>query len=289
MHAIHRAAQPAQQPRAKRRREQQPERPQQLLAQGGERGALRRGRRVAKVARRPPGLLDRGGEAEARAVEARQRERRHQHGERKQQRLRARVPGPEPQPEMQPEAQVQPGDREQQRLLGGVPRIDPQRVHDPGVVDVASEQLPRQARSDHVRDEQRRQREAERDLQRLPGRHAQGPAAGERGQREREMREQRAVQEQRAGAAAPPQREPAAHRVHGAERNDAKRVIEEVAQEVRRQDKARREAQASLVARHAAMLPSRFGRCKLPALHRYRPGARGRKGGRTGRDPKERT
>jgi hypothetical protein len=88
---------------------------------------------------------------------------------------------------MQTEAQVRPGEQQEDRLARDVGRVRPQLAHDALVVDVVLEQVPVEPRADDVRYQQQRDGEAERELRRLPPRHAQRAALVERREREEEM------------------------------------------------------------------------------------------------------
>jgi hypothetical protein len=127
------------------------------------------------------------------------------------------------------------------------------------------EQRPGEACADHVRDEERRDRQAEHELRRFPEGHAQGAAAVEADQRQDKMREQRAVQQDRAHRAAPPERERHAHAIHGLDRDHAERVVQEMPDHEGRDHQPRDQAKKShpvswrdLYSRNSAPMKSRL-------------------------------
>jgi hypothetical protein len=166
---------------------------------------------------------------EASGDESGEGERRDEQRGRERRGLRVRIPGAKSQPVVQPEAEVRPGDDEQQALAACRPGIGPQSGDDALVADGVAEQPPVKPGRDYVVDEQRRDREAEHELRRLPGRHAQRRAPVERDERESEMREQRAVEHHRADRAAPPRGQNAAQLVHGLDRDHAERMVQKMA------------------------------------------------------------
>ena len=79
------------------------------------------------------------------------------------------IPRPQPQPKMKADAAVQPSDGDESRLLQSIPRLgmpqgqNQQRV---GIVDAKPFML--HPRADEMKRKQRRDRQAERQLQRFP-------------------------------------------------------------------------------------------------------------------------
>ena len=168
------AAEPRAQPaREQRRSEQRPESELEPLAPGEHPRALLRlhAGEVEVVLLHAADALDRGPQFVPRRSEARERQAGNQQRGREQHRLHARIPALDAQPVMDAEAEVRPDDQQQDRLAQRRPGVRPQHAHHALIVDVVAEHEPVEARADDVRDEQRRHREPEHELRRLPRRH----------------------------------------------------------------------------------------------------------------------
>jgi hypothetical protein len=124
--------------------------------------------------------------------------------------------------------EVRPHHEEQHDLLERRPFARPQQPDDALVVDVVAEQHPGAARAHDMHDEERRDREAQAELQRFPDRHAQRRTPVETDQCQNEMRQQGAIEQDRPRRAAPPRGEHDAHAVHRLDRDHAERVVQEV-------------------------------------------------------------
>ncbi len=101
---------------------------------------------------------------------------------------------------------------------------------------VHAEEHMRDARVDDVRKQQERYGEAECHLQRLPARQPQGGAAGELVERQPDVSDERAEQNDRAGPRPRHRPAPLLHVLHPVHAEEAERVIEEVRQDEREQD-----------------------------------------------------
>ena len=235
-------------PRQQGRAERHPESEQQSLAPVREQRAVRC-RHVGEVEvefRGSAQARDQRADVEPGADEARERERRHEQGKGVQERLHARVPGLDAKPIVQSEAQVSPDQEQEKRLTHRGPGIRPEHPDHPHVRNLVAEELPREARADDVPDEQRRNGEAQGELQRLPRRHAQRRAPVQRRQRQREVRDERPVEQDRSRGTPPQQDESSAQPVHCVDRNHAQRVIEEMRDDEAGDRQPGRQAQVSL-------------------------------------------
>ena len=196
---------------------------------------------------RPPGgILRQGADRPAALREAQQRDDRHQHRERQQPRCRAREAGLQPEPEVQARAAVDPGDDQHGHLHRAEHRgRHPEGVEflrialvetlgdegDPGAGDVA--------------DQQRRDQEAGDQLQDLGAPQAEEAVRVERLEPERDVDQQRAVQERQAQGVEPEGRDGVETVLHGGEGDVAQRVVGQVGQHVAEQHQAAGQPEAA--------------------------------------------
>ena len=109
---------------------------------------------------------------------------------------------------MQADATVEPGDQERDRLLHAFHRIEHPDGHDDVSVKVLdAEKLVQPAVADDVDDQERRDRQAGDDLQRLAQRHAQRAAAKDGVEDEPEMDQERNIENQGTRGIAPHRQE----------------------------------------------------------------------------------
>ncbi len=111
------------------------------------------------------------------------------------------------------------------------------------IVVVDTEPLVDDAGADDMAHQQERDQKAEPDLGGLPGGHAQTAASPELVNDQSDVGEQRAVEQHRAGQAAPDRDEDHPTGLHGGERVDAERMIDQMARREQHQDQAGGQAQ----------------------------------------------
>ena len=172
--------------------------------------------------------------------ETRQRQRRQQQRRREENRQARPVPCLEPQPEMHADAAMRPGGGHERDLLPG---IAPGRPEDEGIARIHAEAHREPERAQHMQAEQKRDRQAQQLLRRLPGRHSEVALAEEPCDREHAVDGEAADQQHRARRAAPDAREdapPGLHRLHGGK---AEGVVQQMARDIGEQDDAAPEPQ----------------------------------------------
>ena len=129
---------------------------------------------------------------------------------------------------------MQPGDNQGDGLQHAEPgHVVPDAEQHIGVAVVDAD---KSARRDHMLGQQRRQQEAEDVLDGFPGRHAQATADIEAPQRERDMRDDRAVQHGQADGIAPDRQEPEPAGLECLQIDQAERVIDEMRDDIGEQD-----------------------------------------------------
>jgi hypothetical protein len=171
-----------------------------------------------------------------------QSERRQQDADGEQPGLDAIVPGADAQPEMQPDAAVQPDDDQHQALPHS--GLRPEQIEHIDIVVVDAEPEVDAAGADDVGREPERDQQAERDLRRLPGRHAQAATAPELVRDQANVAEQRGIEQQRTGQAAPDRDEGEAPLLHRGERDDAEGMVGQMARDENHQHQAGSQAQS---------------------------------------------
>ena len=126
-----------------------------------------------------------------------------------------------------------------------VGRQRPQREGDPRVGVLDAVELPRQAGADDVRDQQRWDRQAERQLRGLPERHPERAALVEGPECQRHVRRQCRIEHERSEWTAPEREKIDAPRFHRLERDETQRVVRQVRRHVGEQDEAGGEPHAA--------------------------------------------
>ena len=97
---------------------------------------------------------------------------------------------------------VEPREDERERLTGAeLGREHPEREHDPGIRIVGAEPPPGDPRAHDVDDQERRQGQPDRVLNRLPPRHAQASPVVQEPERQHAVHRDRAVERQSAQSA----------------------------------------------------------------------------------------
>ena len=147
----------------------------------------------------------------------------------------------------QPDGAVRPHDEDHQQLLQGearrgdpVDRQDEAVVAREGPVDVA-QHLERH----HMGEQQRRRRDAERELHPIGQAHRERAPGGQRGKAERRVGERRREQQRLARSGLPRREQEPASPFDGLDGNEAERQVQEVAGHEGEQHEARHEADAS--------------------------------------------
>jgi hypothetical protein len=139
---------------------------------------------------------------------------------------------------------VDPRDQEQADLTQPGQRVgDPEEEERARVGGRRAEQLVGDARPRHVGEEHGRDREAEEELEGLPGGHAEGAAAIERPEPEAQVRDEGTVEGDRAREAAPQHEGPAEPGFHRLVRDEAEGVIGQMKEDIGKEGETGREAQ----------------------------------------------
>ncbi len=198
------------------------------------------------------------------------------------------VPALEAQPVMDADGAVRPGGDQRGGLQDQVdPRVLPVGQQDQRVTVRRSGHDVRPARADDVEREERHDGEAEQHARDLAGRHAQIAPPVERPVREAEMQHQRPEQHDLDRRAAPEIEEPDAAPLHGGERDQPQRVVQQMRRDVEQQhqpgdqpdaDRNRRGFGVGAAARHrgaASTRPARSSAAGGGRPCRWRPPGRG--------------
>ena len=188
-----------------------------------------RGVRRAQHGLGPAGCPGQSGHVAPGGDEAEQRERRQEQRDGEEPGCRARVPWPEAKPVMHADRGVEPREDERERLTGAeLGREHPEREHDPVIRIVGAEPPPGDPRAHDVDDQERRQGQPDRVLNRLPPRHAQASPVVQEPERQHAVHRDRAVERQSAESVSPERQEPPAPGRHRVERDEPERVVREV-------------------------------------------------------------
>ena len=147
---------------------------------------------------------------------------------------------PRAQQEMDADHAVRPDQQQQQRL--GQHRIGPQPPQHGVIALVDVEISAHHPGVDDVVDQQQRNRETERDLQHLAGRHLEGAAFGDPQQGKERMDHEGAVERHRADPAMPEPVAPVLDRLHRLDAEDSDGVVEEMRGREGEQDESRGQA-----------------------------------------------
>ena len=143
------------------------------------------------------------------------------------------VPGPQAPRKVNADAGVNPHHQRQAELARHAPPCSrDQRAQYPGVTALDSEIVVRHARAHDMDDAQRDDRTAKDELRPFPGREPQRATAEQRPQREKEMQQQRAVEDGLTRQALPDEDEPDAAHLNHAERDQSQRMIEQMGGDV---------------------------------------------------------
>ena len=120
-----------------------------------------------------------------------------------------------------------------------------QRSQDPGIARLHTVQLMRQARADDMQRAQGNDQRAQDPLRPFPARELEGAPPVERPQGQEEVTEQRSVEHRLADRIVPDGDEPLAADFEHAQRDQAKRMIEKVGDDIEEEDVARPESKPS--------------------------------------------
>ncbi len=172
------------------------------------------------------GLGDLGGHLPACHGEAGQGSNRQRHGERKQRLARVLVPGGQPQPVVDADAAVHPHHQQQRAVLERERGPDIGKLVGIGVVGAG--QAGGAAIEHHVGDEEQRDREPADDLRGFPDRHLPGEPGRQLVEREQDVGDECAEQDDGAGPRARHHLAPVLHRLHRIDADEAQRVIEKM-------------------------------------------------------------